>query len=95
MASWGTLIAFTGFRYDGVEQHLIFKASKEPVTWFWSNGDALGTAQQEPSAGGTKVSVAVLGGTIAIQRITLTGRGTTKLRGVQKLGPSGSFDCTV
>ena len=74
MASWGTVIAFTGFRYDGVDQHLSFRASDKPVTWFWSSGDAWGTCTQKPQNGGIDVKVVISGGAIAFAKVSLARR---------------------
>jgi uncharacterized protein (DUF608 family) len=41
MASWGALLAWTGFRYSAVEETL--RLGLRPGTFFWSNGAAWGT----------------------------------------------------
>jgi hypothetical protein len=40
MASWGGVLAWTGFYYDAVEAVLSVKRAEERVHWFWSNGSA-------------------------------------------------------
>ncbi len=41
LAAWNVHLAWTGFQYDGVEKRMSFK---KDGTWFWSNGQAFGTA---------------------------------------------------
>ncbi|WP_071135361.1 GH116 family glycosyl-hydrolase [Millionella massiliensis] len=43
MASWASLIAWSDFRYSGVEGRMHFTAT--PGTYFWSNGYAWGTCR--------------------------------------------------
>ena len=95
MSSWATVLAYTGFRYDGVDQLMTFKASDKPVTWFWSSGDAWGTVHQNPQNGGTDVKVVISGGSIAIAKVSLTGGGSVELKSGQKLRSGDSFDCRV
>lgn len=73
MASWGAVLALTGFHYDGVVQALQFRQSAQPCRWFWSNGDAWGTCTQRPAEGGTEMTVRVLYGSLRLKRMGLTG----------------------
>ncbi len=79
MASWSTLVAYTGFQHDGVEQRMTFRATDKPATWFWSNGDAWGTMQQTPAADGADVVIRTLGGTVKLASVAMTGIGVAKL----------------
>jgi hypothetical protein len=76
MASWGALLALTGFHYSAVTSTLRFAASPTPVTWFWSNGDTWGTVTQTPdSATGTvNVALSVRGSaSLSLRRLEITG----------------------
>jgi uncharacterized protein (DUF608 family) len=75
MSSWALLLAATGFAYDGVQHALRFARSDHPVTWFWSTGDAWGSARQD----GRDLSLAVLGGEIVVQRVEIVGVGKSEL----------------
>ena len=75
MASWSTLVAYTGFRHDGIEKRMTFRAADKPATWFWSNGDAWGTVEQTPAGDGADIIIRTLGGTLNVARVALTGIG--------------------
>ncbi|HEY6740547.1 MAG TPA: GH116 family glycosyl-hydrolase [Actinopolymorphaceae bacterium] len=77
MASWAALLAMTRFSYDGVDKILRVKAATGDAQWFWSNGDAYGTVAQRPEDDGTAVELKVLGGSLAVRTIELTGLGAT------------------
>jgi non-lysosomal glucosylceramidase len=79
MASWGVVIALTGFDYDGVTATLRFTAADRPTRWLWSSGDAWGTVTQRPTANGSDVELAVLGGRLRLHKIILTGAGSSIL----------------
>ena len=80
MASWGCLLAYTGFRYDAIAQRLHFTASRAPATWFWSSGDAWGTFAQRPQPGdGTDVVLTVMGGALRVGEIVLEGVGSGRV----------------
>ncbi|MBL7222437.1 MAG: hypothetical protein ISS72_01160 [Candidatus Brocadiae bacterium] len=85
MASWGAVLALTGFHYSGVTGEMTFATTDKPVTWFWSTGNAWGTMTQRPTKRGATVKLTVLGGTLKLKTLTLTGLGsaspkTTTLR---------------
>jgi uncharacterized protein (DUF608 family) len=76
MSAWATVLALTGFSYDGVTKEMAFAAAETPVNWFWSNGDAYGTLRQEPDANGSRsVTLTVRGGTLPLSRFVLQGVG--------------------
>lgn len=76
MSSWGCVIAWTGFRYDGVANRLTLKASDKPVIWFWSNGDAWGTVKLNPQNKSCQISVDVRRGELRLGGIELAGLGS-------------------
>lgn len=95
MASWGAVLALTGFGYDGVTQTMTFAAAGEPATWFWSNGSAWGTCAQEPaSAENTRiVRLSVGQGRVALRRLQLRGVGALDLTPPQEItaGETATF----
>ena len=95
MASWGAVLALTGFGYDGVEQALRFAKSDVPCRWFWSNGDAWGTCEQCPAPAGTEVTVTVLFGTLHLQRLGLAGSAPVDFSEAQKLSAGHSASVLV
>ncbi|MBM4045182.1 MAG: hypothetical protein FJ279_08715, partial [Planctomycetes bacterium] len=75
MASWAAVLALTGFRYSGVEQSLEFAGALKPSRWFWSNGYAWGTCEQEPTRGVVNVKLAVLHGALRVRQVCIHGLG--------------------
>ncbi|HEY4703296.1 MAG TPA: GH116 family glycosyl hydrolase, partial [Streptosporangiaceae bacterium] len=43
MASWGLVVALTGFRYDARQGLMTVAEVTQPTRWFWSTGSAWGT----------------------------------------------------
>jgi non-lysosomal glucosylceramidase len=74
MASWGLIVALTGFGFDGRAGVMRFAESAQPVRWFWSTGAAYGLLHQSP--GGT-ASLEVIGGSVRVDRVVI---GTRELR---------------
>jgi uncharacterized protein (DUF608 family) len=75
MASWGLVPALAGFSYSAVDRHMAFTQAREPRRWFWSTGDAWGSSLQRPVADGAELTIHVLGGSLAIERVTVAGHG--------------------
>jgi hypothetical protein len=70
MASWGLVVALTGFRYDGRNGLMTFAEASQPTRWFWSTGYAWGTVQQSPDGpGGHQVELEVLSGSVRVERL--------------------------
>jgi uncharacterized protein (DUF608 family) len=74
MASWGAVLALTGFHYSAVDQTLKL-ASAEGAS-FWSNGYAYGTVYQKKVGGKRQVTIRTLRGSLAVRALTLTGFGS-------------------
>lgn len=74
MASWGVLLAWTGFGYEARTGTLQLRA-QEGARWFFSTGNAWGTAMQERG----QVRIEVGGGTLPLRQVELTGLGTLTL----------------
>ena len=70
MASWGLVVARTGFQYDGREGVMTFAPAATPCQWFWSTGAAWGTVLQASDANGEKsVRIDVLDGRVRVDRV--------------------------
>ena len=65
MAAWGTMLALTGFQFDGRTKEMSFASGRKNL--FWSNGDAWGTCKQS----GQKVEIAVGHGSVEIRRVNV------------------------
>ena len=81
MASYGTLIAFTGFHYSAVEKTMTFAAANrtKPTTWLWASGDAYGTVTQKKVRNRIAVDLKVLSGQLALKTLKLTKHGQAAL----------------
>lgn len=75
LASWGVVVALTGFSYDARAGIMEFAAANGPADWFWSNGAAWGTLSQgtigDDGAGAT---LTVLHGQVLVERVIIGGR---------------------
>ncbi len=69
MASWGAVLALTGFQYSGVDRSIAFSA--RPGVHFWSNGAAWGVCRQDLEEGSAAVELEVLNGSLELSRFTL------------------------
>jgi uncharacterized protein (DUF608 family) len=81
LASWGLVVALTGFSYDGRTGVMSFAAapgpgqSPGPVVWFWSDGTAWGTVRQSFEATGTlRVRLEVMHGSVRVERVLVGGQ---------------------
>jgi len=79
MASWGAVLALTGFQWDGVTGRMEFAAAKAKATWFWSNGEAWGVVEQKPGRDGVEVALKVLSGRLGLKRLALAGAGEVEV----------------
>lgn len=70
LASWGLVVAATGFGYDARTGVMTFARARadRPVRWFWSTGAGWGTLTQSPDA---DPELEVLHGDVHITRIDL------------------------
>jgi uncharacterized protein (DUF608 family) len=75
MASWGAVIALSGFQFSAVEQTIAFQAVSVPSQYVWSNGIAWGVCRQTPRDGGSVVELTVLRASITLRQLELTGLG--------------------
>ncbi len=70
MASWGAILATSGFQYSAVYQEITF--TSKPGIYFWSNGYAWGTCE----VSNNKTLIKVLAGKVGIKKLHLIGKGT-------------------
>jgi non-lysosomal glucosylceramidase len=71
MASWGVLLALSGFHYDGVDHAMTIASG----THFFSTGDAWGTVTTEAG----ESTVHVLGGELRLSALEIPGLGSATL----------------
>lgn len=69
MASWGLVVALTGFSYDGRSAVMRFARAAQPARWFWSTGSAWGTLQQDTGT----AQLDVLSGAVRLERVIIGG----------------------
>ena len=87
LASWGLLVAQTGFRYDGCNGRLEFSAAAAPARWFWSSGHAWGTLTQDPAAPGARYVFAVAEGKLKLTSLVIGGEQVFSSEEERMLGP--------
>ncbi len=73
MASWGGLLALSGFNYSGVTGAL--SVTSKPGHYFWSDGYAYGTFDVTENGGSKSVKLDVISGQLKISSIELKGSG--------------------
>jgi len=74
LASWGVIVAQTGFSYDARSGVMTLAASPAPTVWFWSNGTAWGTVRQSLRPSDTRaVELEVLHGSLRLVRVMIGG----------------------
>jgi hypothetical protein len=71
MIAWGAALALTGFHYSGVAQSLEF--APLDGRFFWSNGQAYGTAVLKKTGDRLTVTLSALKGEIAFKTFTAKG----------------------
>jgi hypothetical protein len=76
MAAWSAPMAFSKFQYFGPEKAISF--SSVSGNYFWSNGSAWGTCRIE----GKTAELIVLRGSLKLNRFTIEGIGSKKLKEV-------------
>ncbi len=73
MAAWAAVLALSGFHYSAVEKKMAFTA--RAGRYFWSTGDAWGTARLTCRDTAWQVDLALLGGKLALERLELENIG--------------------
>jgi uncharacterized protein (DUF608 family) len=98
MASWGAVLALTGFHYSAVDHRLTFAPAPvgpNRTTWFWSNGAAWGTVTQARTGDAIEVGLDALSGTLTFRRLTLAGFGSVALDAAHTLLPGSPLTLAV
>lgn len=67
MASWASLLAFSGFHYSGIDKSIHF--TSRPGSYFWSNGYAWGVC----SVTDKDITLEVLKGTLSVETVRIEG----------------------
>lgn len=96
MASWGAVLALSGFRYHGGQKTLVIEPRINPdeFTCIWSTGAGWGTFSQTVQRRTTKVTLKVNHGELACRYIRLSGTaGVPTLSG--KAGAPGTSSATL
>lgn len=73
LASWGAVLALTGFQYSGVEASLTLNGA--PGHYFWSHGAGWGTCDIKKTGKKYTVTLSVTRGELILQTLTLNGLG--------------------
>jgi uncharacterized protein (DUF608 family) len=93
MASWGAVVALTGFEYSAVDRSIRFAVAQNNHSFFWSNGSAWGTAAQRKRRNGTELEIVTLHGTLKLREVSLSGLESLHLPSMQTIcaGQSATF----
>ena len=78
MASWASVIAFTGFRYSGVSKTMQIRS--ENGTYFWCNGYSWGICTVSGKSKLKEVTIKVLGRSLELKEFVLKDFGKRILR---------------
>ena len=80
MSSWSTVLALSGFSYDGVSQTVtaVPPAKTDRFVCFWATGKGWGQYSLRRSSGaGSVLQLKVLGGTLNCHSCEMEGEGTS------------------
>ena len=78
MASWGMVLALTGFGYAAAERRMRLRG-RPGARWFWATGDAWGTSTQRRDGATAAVEIRVHGGELPLSTVELTGLAECRL----------------
>ncbi|HXR40235.1 MAG TPA: GH116 family glycosyl-hydrolase [Terracidiphilus sp.] len=78
MSSWSTVVALSGFLYDGVAASVVAvpKTPRDNFRCFWSTGTGWGMFSQRTQGGRTVFSIKVLNGKLACRSCEIAAPGT-------------------
>ncbi|MDA0989545.1 MAG: GH116 family glycosyl-hydrolase [Verrucomicrobia bacterium] len=85
LASWGAVLALSGFHYSAVTGRLTVAAADVDTTFFWSTGEAWGTLRQQPRSGAIRATLKVLHGRLNLRELILHNTGSHRQRQTQPL----------
>src|SRR5690606_34336604 len=89
MASWGAVLALTGFQYSAIDKTMMFNGNLEKMVW--SNGNAWGTCKIEKREQGIKIELKVLSGTLSVRKVLIGETDEIDLHEVKEIGAGGSI----
>ena len=95
MASWAAILALSGFKYSAVDRTIGFAAPATACRHFWSTGYAWGSCELNPNGASCDVEISVLGGSLQVAELTLTGLGAVQFDQPQALEKGDTLRCTV
>ncbi len=86
LSSWSTVIALSGFLYDGVNNAVVAvpRLQRDNFECFWSTGTGWGTFSERRQAGRTEFVLKVLNGKLACRSCEIAAAGT--VASVESLG---------
>jgi hypothetical protein len=93
MASWGAVLALTGFHYSAVDGRLTLAA--RPAQSFWSSGYAWGSFSVEQSAAGYRVRLDIAEGALELTHLRLEGHGESSWDSRRQLQAGERIDVDV
>jgi hypothetical protein len=93
MASWGAVLALTGFHYSAVDSRLTLAA--RPCRSFWASGYAWGSFSVEQSDAGYRVQLDVAEGVIGLTHLRLQGHGQHSFGALRRLATGDRIDVVV
>jgi hypothetical protein len=95
MASWGAVVALSGFAYDATSGVIAFAATDGPSTVFWSTGAAWGTFRQRPRPDGRReLQLTVIEGTLRVETLSVGG-AAAPTSGAATVEPGRPLEVTV
>jgi uncharacterized protein (DUF608 family) len=79
MSSWSTVLAMSGFLYDGVAGAVVAvpKIPRDNFQCFWSTGTGWGTFELRRGTAGMRFAIKVLKGTLALRSCAIAAPGAT------------------
>jgi uncharacterized protein (DUF608 family) len=79
LSSWSTVVALSGFLYDGVEAAVVAapKIPADHFRCFWATGTGWGTYSLSQQRGDTVFAIEILAGTLACRSCEIAAPGTT------------------
>ena len=93
MASWGAVLALSGYQYCGVKKQMQFAAREQFA--FWSNGSAFGRCRISANGGGWEVELGCSEGRLELDSFELEGVGAAELPAPLELSAGSSATLKV
>ena len=95
LASWGLIVALTGFSYDARTGRMTFARAGRPTRWFWSNGYAWGTIRQFPGAARElRAQLRIDAGPIRVDGVVIGGQEFHPAQGGGLLAEGQTYELT-